>query len=393
MKKIIRKSTSLGLSTLAMVFIVNTILAFIVLALQLNTLTAAKKVNQLEHSQTAFFAAEGEMNLTVRKMLDEPDWPDLNSGEELVDTYENNGVEIVRTISLSNGKLTIDITATIKGSKRRLVAAFDKNEEIEKPLSIMLLLDVSGSMKEEPFSNAKVALKSFVDMIENKALETGANHRIGFVYYSGSAVVSPGLTDSYNLVREGIDAAPAPYTQSGYTNIGNGLNKALTELKDYAPSNSTKVVLVFSDGVANKSHLPESECPDSACDDVPCFNIGSGNKPDDIGNCCTQDPINQALSTRSVHDDYYFFSIMLQGDNPGLLCADEKEPLELGRLTLLRISNEEPDQVLSDELTNYTFYKETTNSIELENIYENIAEVITTTGFFEYREEIPLPDN
>ena len=65
----------------------------------------------------------------------------------------------------------------------------------------------------------------------------------------------------------------------------------------------------------------------------------------------------------------------------------------MGRRTLLRSSSEDPTQDLPESGGgDYAYYFETGDADELDEIYQKIAETITSSTFFEYSEAIPEPD-
>jgi len=129
----------------------------------------------------------------------------------------------------------INVTLTVTG--RGLGGLFD----------IMLVIDRSESMTGEPLAAAKAAAKSFID---NRTFtgDPATSDWIGVVSYSTNATLNQGLTADHNLAKSAIDGL----TATGYTNIMAGVHIAQQELATHGRNYAMDVMIVLSDGVANR---------------------------------------------------------------------------------------------------------------------------------------------
>ena len=363
-----------GLSTLLLVFVIASILALAILAMQLGALLGARRSSQIQYSQTAFFAAEGALYRTIQNLRDDPSWPSPDI-LPLTDSYEFGQTEIKRTISNAGDNLKIEITATANKAKRKLTAEFSQSET-EQALDIILVIDHSLSMEGAPLADAKTAAIEFVNAIE----ENSAENRIGLVKYSSSAQIAQELTNQFDQLREIIAQDPV----EGTTNIGKAIYEATEELDDNGRLNNIKVIILLSDGISNLAN-DSSSC--GSCNNWPCLEETSGFSPDNSGTCCTDDAINQAIRAKNQSREYIIFSVLLNNIYKSD-CENISSTETLGRLTLLRISSQPNDPPLPDG-EEYTFYKETIDSDQLNIIYEKIAQIITSPEFFSIQEEDP----
>jgi hypothetical protein len=202
-----------------------------------------------------------------------------------------------------------------------------------RPLDVMLVLDRSLSMSGQPLTDAKNAAKLLVDQL-NSTLD-----QVGLVSYSDWANLDAGLTNNFTAVKSAIDAMVA----SGYTNIGDAVYKAQAELNTHGRSGTVKVMVVLTDGVANRSHNGDW------CDTWPTSPTA-----------CTNDAINQAAAAKSAGTVLYTIGLNL----------DEVEAQHPGSGVLAR-------QVLQAMATGPGYYYESPSSSELQGIFADIANIIT----------------
>ena len=137
-------------------------------------------------------------------------------------------------------------------------------DELRKPVDIVLVLDLSGSMND-PAPNSAIPK---IDLLKDSValfLETWSDYavpddRIAVVTFRTTAeflAETPGLTSfvaSSGAVRTAVDALSA----SGWTAMGAGLYMALEELDCLAPNlddSRTRHVLLFSNGMQNRSPI------------------------------------------------------------------------------------------------------------------------------------------
>lgn len=414
MKNNLSKTT--GYSTIALVFIIALILGLVVLAMQLNAALIARQVSQIQNSQISFFAAEGRMYQTIQHLKNDPHWPGSFPHTERIRIGDT---DLLITISQqSTGALTIDITATTKGTKRRIVANFLQAQTNRPPLDLVLTIDNSGSMSgdennietsyiclpdldSDPAHDTDCAIRTFGrPMIEAQIaaikfleyLSTGQD-RIGIVSFTentGDQIDTLGLTNDFNAAKNQIINLNS--RTNTWTNIAMAMEGAKSILDNSLRPESKKVIVVMSDGIANQS-TSATACTYSDCGVRPCTNpdplnfyapyddpfspAGPGNLH--IGTCCTDDAIKQALASQANPRNYTVFSVlftnMWQSD-----CDSLNSTLELARKTIQQMASTQD------------LYYETASATELINIYNKIAQTVTSPGFFEIKEEIPQPE-
>lgn len=129
----------------------------------------------------------------------------------------------------------------------------------EKPTDVMLLLDRSGSMASlgvnppEPLSGAKEAAKSFAEQLSG-------NDKIGFISFASSVKdpIDLTLSSDKDLAKQIIGEVQIEASSTQYTNVFEPLHFAWQELiSARAQSDSSKVIVLLTDGVANNPRDPQ----------------------------------------------------------------------------------------------------------------------------------------
>jgi len=134
-----------------------------------------------------------------------------------------------------------------------------------EPVAVVLVLDISGSMKGEPLENAKTAARSFLGLMKPQ-------DKIGVVAFgSGPQIVSP-LTGDKNSLRQAIDGL-AP---SGETALYDGILAGLDIFSQASLDSKThKNLVVLSDGKDTTSLNPFEAVFERAKEsDIPIFGVG-----------------------------------------------------------------------------------------------------------------------
>jgi len=149
-----------------------------------------------------------------------------------------------------------------------------------QPVDVMLVIDVSVSMKGEKLNSTKVAAKTFVDRLNM------TRDRVGLVSFSTDATLRCSLTNNATTIKSQIDALNA----SGYTNIGGGISIANEEFVNHGRSDAVWVMILLSDGKANRPAPDEyareyavnqSECSKTLkSKGVRIYTIGLGSTSD-----------------------------------------------------------------------------------------------------------------
>ena len=142
------------------------------------------------------------------------------------------------------------------------------NNPISRPLNVVLVIDVSGSMgypiigdSNTPLDYAKDAADSFIDKILLNDNPTGKN-KIAIVTYSTTATIEKGLT-SYSVANlNNLHNTINSLIANGSTNIQDGLAKADQELtlNGIFDCSTSRSIVLLTDGVANRIGTSGTTC-------------------------------------------------------------------------------------------------------------------------------------
>ena len=114
-----------------------------------------------------------------------------------------------------------------------------------QPRDIMLVLDYSGSMRDfNKVGALKDAVTAFVAVLQ----QSQANDRVGFSVYSTEGQLATGMT--FDLARLARDVHSR--SADGWTNMGEGMEKGRLELTNNARLGAQKLMVVMTDGMANR---------------------------------------------------------------------------------------------------------------------------------------------
>ncbi len=218
------------------------------------------------------------------------------------------------------------------------VNLFVNGQRPDVPVDVMLVFDRSGSMREngdgctlpeyetqasceanggiwgpQPLVSAKEAAKLFIDQL-------GAGDRVGLVTYATDATLDRELTWQRRQTKLAIDDIEA----DGWTNLAGGVDTALEELRAKRRDNALPILIVMSDGVANRTNVPS--CDNDSCGIYPC-----------TPSCCSNEAI--AFAAEAKAEGIYVFTIFLKN----ILQADAGCTLEdveaYGEATMSTISS------------------------------------------------------
>ncbi len=187
----------------------------------------------------------------------------------------------VSELNLSGGFLaagTYDFRLSIPGSKAVSKINVKKSniiteplfgETLHEPISIFLVLDRSGSMRNDnKMEDAKDAATSFVDITDDL-------DEVGLVSFSTSARLDQQLTIDKQAVKDEIDDLSA----RGWTAIGDGIYTATNELAVYGLDKKIQVLL--TDGRETRNSDPEGRAAEAAAQNVTIYAIGLGDDVDE----------------------------------------------------------------------------------------------------------------
>ena len=140
-------------------------------------------------------------------------------------------------------------------------------EQGEEPLSVVLAIDRSGSMRGAPLRDARRAAQGFVR--EMRAID-----RVGVVSFDDHVTVISRLSSD----KEAIGKAIEGITVGRDTALNDAVVKALELL---APFTGRRAVVVLTDGKENRSTATRQKAIDTAIGiGVPVITVGLGHKVD-----------------------------------------------------------------------------------------------------------------
>jgi len=176
-----------------------------------------------------------------------------------------------------------------------------------KPLDVMLITDVSGSMGyrlpgdiQTKLDGAKRAAKLFIDQLN------ASRDRIGLVSFNENAYLKSGLIYDFATVNSSIYALVA----GGFTNIGDGISNATQQFGRKGP-NQVWVMVLLSDGKANRPNNEEyartytlnktkEAYEKGSSQSLRIYTIGLGAKND------LDEPLLKQIATGPFGGGYYY---------------------------------------------------------------------------------------
>jgi VWFA-related protein len=161
----------------------------------------------------------------------------LNSVEERI-----GGMTVNFTVADDTGQestLTPDETKVTLDGKALNVTGIEKTNYGRQPASIVLLVDVSGSMYGDPIVEARAAVREFIAQVE-------PDDRIALMSFSTGVTLLQDFTSDRSL----LDAAVGGIEAFGDTALFDAVNAAV-DLSNRAPAGG-KLIVVLSDGVATE---------------------------------------------------------------------------------------------------------------------------------------------
>ncbi len=149
-----------------------------------------------------------------------------------------------------------------------------REHSIAQGIDILLVLDISESMRAEDFagSNRIQTAKSVI----NEFLTHRENDRIGLVIFGGESFTLCPLTLDYAVLSELLSDVEIGQLEDG-TAIGDALATATHRLR--ASASKSKVVILLTDGENNAGSIaPETAAVLAAADGIKVYTIGMGKE-------------------------------------------------------------------------------------------------------------------
>jgi Ca-activated chloride channel homolog len=144
----------------------------------------------------------------------------------------------------------------------------DAGEEAHAPLSMVIVLDTSGSMEGEKLHEAQVAVKGLIRNMRD-------DDEVAFVRYSSSAEVIEPLS-RVGDVRGSLSAQVDALRAGGGTNIPGGLEAGLRALGEGRGGERVRRVVLVSDGLDSSRIVSEQIARQSAGKGVTVSSMGIG---------------------------------------------------------------------------------------------------------------------
>ncbi|MBN1596191.1 VWA domain-containing protein [candidate division FCPU426 bacterium] len=148
---------------------------------------------------------------------------------------------------------------------------FVEEEVTQKGLEIMLLIDLSSSMRATDLTPnrmeaTKEAVKFFVNQI--------SNDRVGLVVFAGSVALQSPMTQDYRTAKMMIDIVSTNFLPVDGTAIGDALKYALERIGKENRKNA--VIILLTDGENTKGKAPLEVLPEITEAGTRIYAIGVG---------------------------------------------------------------------------------------------------------------------
>lgn len=158
----------------------------------------------------------------------------IRNAKAVVSPAPGNSAQSLVLSMPNGGQITFDL------DQGRLRMQNSTSERIN--LDIVLVIDVSGSMIGAPLTSEKIAANSFIDHLDSQY------DQIGLVSFSSTGTLRQSLTTDFVSAKTAVNNL----TASGTTNYQDGILDATTELNSvrHRPA-AIKVMVFMSDGMPN----------------------------------------------------------------------------------------------------------------------------------------------
>ncbi len=183
-----------------------------------------------------------------------------------------SSARVVVTVLDGNSRPVVDLVAddfaVQLNGEVALVSGLERGVDSSLPISILLALDVSGSMEGGPLDEAKAAAISFLNSLE-------LQDSVGVLTFADEVSLVLPFTQDRSAVMAAIEGLVAGGETALYQATENGLRLAADEGTSY------RAVILLSDGLDNGSVLVRDDVYTTAATlGVPVFAIGLGEDID-----------------------------------------------------------------------------------------------------------------
>jgi|GEM_PF-2503975 len=139
-----------------------------------------------------------------------------------------------------------------------------KAEGAKKNISVILILDKSGSMKGEKMAKAKASLLEFINLMEPE-------DKAGLIVFDDRVNIVSELTSDKELLKQKVNDVEIGGNTAMYDAVYTGIEKMI-------PVSGRKVVIVLTDGKSNRGiHAYKDTMEYAAVNNTSIYTIGLGN--------------------------------------------------------------------------------------------------------------------
>jgi len=174
--------------------------------------------------------------------------------------------------------------ATFEHASIELVVKCLGDADWREPVDVMLVLDGSTSMAGDPLIDMKAAAIAFINLLD------ADQDKVGLTSFATTATLRSALTTDFASVKIAINAL----TADGVTNMCAGIHTGQDELVANGREDVAPVMILLSDGVANKT-----------CAGVSCAT------PSTSPNACTNAAVSEATATKAAGTSIYTIGLNL----------------------------------------------------------------------------------
>lgn len=153
-------------------------------------------------------------------------------------------------------------------------AGYGEQQIFTEGIDIMLVLDISGSMRSEDFKpdNRLIVSKNVI----RNFIKGRQGDRIGLVVFARQAFTQCPLTTDYNLLARFLDQVDFDMVEDG-TAIGLALATAANHLE--GSDAKSKIIILLTDGVNNAGEIdPITAAKALAALEIKTYTIGAGKQ-------------------------------------------------------------------------------------------------------------------
>ncbi len=159
-------------------------------------------------------------------------------------------------------------------SLARPVTGRDVDQRYSEGIDIMLILDVSGSMRTEDLDTTRLAVakETAINFIDGRSYD-----RIGMVVFAEDAFSYAPLTLDYSLLKQLIKNINFDMMPNEGTAVGSAISVGINRLKE--SKTPSKIMILVTDGASNRGQIdPVTAAELAKRQKIKIYTIGVGKK-------------------------------------------------------------------------------------------------------------------